>query len=145
MQLSVEVRSCLSLADYHFPYLITLGPYVGPYIGELPPGKGAGKGGSQKGAADLKAAEAADSGPEWVRRNPRQSSKRGLYAVALSYDDKCLAVGGGDKKVHVFDGVTGAFLQAFPGHRDAITALAFREGEQGRQRKAKRKGDVAFP
>ena len=53
-------------------------------------------GGKAKGGKDSK--EAA-SGPDWVKRNPRQASKRGLYAVALSTDNKFLAVGGGDKKV----------------------------------------------
>ena len=71
---------------------------------------------------------ATSSGPEWVKRNPRQASKRGLYAAALSSDGKFLAVGGGDRKVHVFDAATGAFLQSFPGHRDTISALAFRDG-----------------
>jgi ribosomal RNA-processing protein 9 len=66
-------------------------------------------------------------GADWVKRNPRQSSKRGLYAVAISSDDKFIAVGGGDKKIHLFDGASGSFLQSFPGHRDAITGLVFRE------------------
>jgi len=47
------------------------------------------------------------SGPDWVKRNPRQASKRGLYAAALSSDNKFLAVGGGDRKVHVFDAISG--------------------------------------
>ena len=67
------------------------------------------------------------TGADWVKRNPRQSSKRGLYAVAISSDDKFIAVGGGDKKIYLFDGPSGSFLQSFPGHRDAITGLVFRE------------------
>ncbi|GFH22687.1 uncharacterized protein HaLaN_20193 [Haematococcus lacustris] len=45
-----------------------------------------------------------------------------------SHDGALLAVGGGDRKVHLFDARTDAYLQAFPGHRDSITALAWREG-----------------
>ncbi|KAG1675461.1 hypothetical protein FOA52_001760 [Chlamydomonas sp. UWO 241] len=86
--------------------------------------KGGGKGG--KGQAKEEIATTGTN-PDWVKRNPRAASKLGLYAVALSYDSKYLAVGGGDKKVHVFDALSGKFLQSFPGHRDVISALAFRD------------------
>ncbi|GAX81002.1 hypothetical protein CEUSTIGMA_g8437.t1 [Chlamydomonas eustigma] len=78
--------------------------------------------------ASHKGEEEQSAGPEWMRRNPRQASKKGLYAAALSSDNKLLAVGGGDRKVHVFDAQSGSFLQSYPGHRDIISALAFREG-----------------
>ncbi len=122
-----------------------------------------------KGKGKRRPDDEANSGPDWVKRNPRKASRRGLYAVALSWDSRFLAVGGGDRKVcaewscvmqerglrhascssssrtplaplsssflcplraqvHIFDGLTGKFVQSFPGHRDAVTALAFREG-----------------
>ena len=31
-------------------------------------------------------------------------------------------------QVHLFDARSNAFIQSFPGHRDAVTGLAFREG-----------------
>ncbi|KAF5837154.1 WD40-repeat-containing domain protein [Dunaliella salina] len=67
-------------------------------------------------------------GADWVRQKARSTSQLALHAVAVSSDGAFLAVGGGDKKVHVFDGRTGDFIQSFPGHRDAVTYLAFREG-----------------
>ncbi len=30
--------------------------------------------------------------------------------------------------MHVFDALSGAFIQSFPGHRDTISALAFQDG-----------------
>jgi WD40 repeat protein len=69
--------------------------------------------GGQGGAP---AAPAAD-GPDWVRRGHRTVSRLSLNAVAVSSDGALLAVGGGDRKVYAFDARSGAFLQAFPGHR----------------------------
>lgn len=40
---------------------------------------------------------------DWVQRGPRQSSRASLLAAAASSDGRYLAVGGGDKKVHVWD------------------------------------------
>ena len=69
--------------------------------------------------------EAAD----WVKRRAAgRLGARALYAAALSTDGRLLAVGGGDRRVHVFDALSGAHTASYPGHRDAITALAFREG-----------------
>ncbi|KAL6759877.1 WD40-repeat-containing domain protein [Haematococcus lacustris] len=71
---------------------------------------------------------ASSAGPDWVKKGPRVASQAALLAVAVSSDGALLAVGGGDRKVHLFDARTDAYLQAFPGHRDSITALAWREG-----------------
>jgi ribosomal RNA-processing protein 9 len=46
----------------------------------------------------------------------------------VSSDGKWLAVGGGDRQVHVFDAGSGQHVAAYPGHRDIISGLAFREG-----------------
>eukprot|EP00798_Chlamydomonas_sp_ICE-L_P000029 gene29-12841_t len=73
-------------------------------------------------------APAKATGPEWVKKGPRQASKNGLYATAVSSDGKFMAVGGGDRKVHLFDARNGGHIQSFPGHKDAVSALAFREG-----------------
>lgn len=54
---------------------------------------------SKKQAA---AAEAHD-GPEWVKRAARAAGKAALLAAAVSDDGHLLAVGGGDRFVHVFD------------------------------------------
>ncbi|KAI8474140.1 MAG: WD40-repeat-containing domain protein [Monoraphidium minutum] len=69
--------------------------------------------------------EAAD----WVRkRGGGKGAAKALYAAALSSDGRFLAVGGGDRKVHVFDAAGGQHVASYPGHRDVISGLAFREG-----------------
>jgi hypothetical protein len=47
---------------------------------------------------------------------------------ALPLSHRYLAVGGGDKAVHVFDARSGAHLKSYPGHKDIVAGLAFREG-----------------
>lgn len=68
------------------------------------------------------------TGAPWVAPAARQSSKGALLAVALSGDGKYLAVGGGDKKIHVWDARSRAYIRGLPGHKDTVTALSFREG-----------------
>ncbi|GLC40987.1 hypothetical protein PLESTB_000954900 [Pleodorina starrii] len=65
---------------------------------------------------------------DWVDRKARSSSGAALAAVAVSSDGKYLAVGGGDHKVHVFEAASGAYMKGFPGHKDMVTGLAFRDG-----------------
>lgn len=80
------------------------------------------RGGSQPAEEELRRAD-------WVKPAARQGGGRAsLLAAAVSSDGAYLAVGGGDKKVHVFDARSGQHLHAYPGHRDIVTALAFREG-----------------
>lgn len=43
---------------------------------------------------------------DWVKRGPRQSGRNSLLAAAVSSDGRYLAVGGGDKKVHIWDART---------------------------------------
>lgn len=61
-------------------------------------------------------AEAAAKGTEgtahWVKSKARQGSALALFAAAVSSDGKYLAVGGGDRKVHVFDAQSGQYIQA---------------------------------
>lgn len=69
--------------------------------------------------------EAAD----WVRRRGGgKGALKALYAAALSSDGRYLAVGGGDRKVHIFDTSSSHHVASYPGHRDAVSGLAFREG-----------------
>ncbi|GIM09576.1 hypothetical protein Vretimale_13420 [Volvox reticuliferus] len=67
-------------------------------------------------------------GADWVARKARSVSRAALGAVAVSSDGRYLAVGGGDNKVHVFEASSGTYLQGFPGHKDVVTGLAFRDG-----------------
>jgi ribosomal RNA-processing protein 9 len=98
-----------------------------------------------KGARGAPGANRASSA-EWVRPAARLSGgDAALYAAAVSSDGRFLAVGGGSGDVHVFDVGSGAaaapttaaassqqqqqqHLFTFPGHKDAVTGLAFREG-----------------
>ena len=61
---------------------------------------------------------------------PPRSGASCLLAVALSSDGQLLATGGLDKHVNVFDirQPPGHHVACFPGHRDAVTGLAFRSG-----------------
>jgi ribosomal RNA-processing protein 9 len=54
-------------------------------------------------------------------------SRLSLNAVAVSSDGALLAVGGGDRKVYAFDARSGAFLQAFPGHRLVTAATGHKQ------------------
>eukprot|EP00887_Chlorella_sp_A99_P001865 scaffold19.g1865.t1 len=69
-------------------------------------------------------------GAEWVAAPAARAPGAALLAAAVSGDGRYLAAGGGDRKVHLWDARSGAYIRAFPGHKDAITALAFREGTQ---------------
>ena len=77
---------------------------------------------------------------EWVKSGPRRVSTSALLAAAVSSDGRYLALGGGDARVHIWDlrsagaGSSGGggpqYVRGFPGHKDAVTGLAFREGKQ---------------
>ena len=47
--------------------------------------------------------KAVSDGPEWVKKGPRATGKATLLAAAVSSDGKLLAVGGGDRLVHIYD------------------------------------------
>ena len=54
--------------------------------------------------ADDAVKDTADTGPpEWVKKGPRKAGRNSLLAAAVSDDGRYLAVGGGDKRVHVWD------------------------------------------
>lgn len=53
---------------------------------------------------------------------------RTVLAAAASADGRYVATGGLEKRVHVWDARSRTHIRAFPGHRDAVAGLAFREG-----------------
>lgn len=54
--------------------------------------------------ADQNTTDTADGGaPDWVKKGPRKAGQNSLLAAAVSDDGHYLAVGGGDKRVHVWD------------------------------------------
>lgn len=78
-------------------------------------------------------AESGTSGPEgtapWLAPSARLTSRDALLACAVSSDGVYVAAGGGSRKVVVWDArAGGAPIRAFKGHKDAVTALAFRQG-----------------
>lgn len=68
-----------------------------------------------------KAEELPTVGPEWIKKKPRHLHRGALLAAAVSSDGQLLAVGGGDRRVHVWDTRTDTLIQSFPGHKDTIT------------------------
>eukprot|EP00201_Polytomella_parva_P003859 CAMPEP_0175072908 /NCGR_PEP_ID=MMETSP0052_2-20121109/20211_1 /TAXON_ID=51329 ORGANISM="Polytomella parva, Strain SAG 63-3" /NCGR_SAMPLE_ID=MMETSP0052_2 /ASSEMBLY_ACC=CAM_ASM_000194 /LENGTH=410 /DNA_ID=CAMNT_0016340545 /DNA_START=20 /DNA_END=1248 /DNA_ORIENTATION=+ len=74
------------------------------------------------------AAAASGTKADWVAPIARMGSKDALLSVAVSSDGKYVAAAGMDRKIHVYDGKSGAFVQSYSGHKDSVTSLAFREG-----------------
>lgn len=72
--------------------------------------------------------DTAGNAAEWVRPNARQASRTSLLAATVSEDGLYLATGGGDRKVHIWDAKNQELITSFPGHKDAVTGLAFRQG-----------------
>ncbi|KAK9828725.1 hypothetical protein WJX72_001725 [[Myrmecia] bisecta] len=64
---------------------------------------------------------------DWIKKAPKRLGGKSLLAAAVSDDGRYLAVGGGDRKVHVYDARTREYIQGFPGHKDIIAGLAFRD------------------
>mmetsp|Transcript_37965 Transcript_37965/g.107255 ORF Transcript_37965/g.107255 Transcript_37965/m.107255 type:complete len:519 (-) Transcript_37965:1039-2595(-) len=71
------------------------------------------------------------SGPDWVLKQAKREAgaKRSLHAVAVSTDRRYLAAGGGDAAVHIWDARSNKHIKSLRSHKEAITGLAFREGE----------------
>ena len=78
---------------------------------------------------DLESASRRVLRPSWSRatHGTEQCSKGEILAVAVTSDGRYVASGGRDCIVRVYDTRTStAAIRAFPGHRDAVTSLAFR-------------------
>ncbi|DBB02380.1 hypothetical protein WJX82_006529 [Trebouxia sp. C0006] len=68
---------------------------------------------------------------DWVKRKAQSVGKNALLAIAISFDDRYLVVGGGDKKLHIWDAISHQYIRSLSGttgHKDVITGLAFRDG-----------------
>eukprot|EP00252_Welwitschia_mirabilis_P008340 TRINITY_DN2012_c0_g1_i1.p1 TRINITY_DN2012_c0_g1~~TRINITY_DN2012_c0_g1_i1.p1 ORF type:complete len:530 (+),score=109.46 TRINITY_DN2012_c0_g1_i1:133-1722(+) len=63
-----------------------------------------------------------------VKGGKKQS--RHVLAMAVSSDGRYLATSGLDRLVHLWDVRTQEHIQAFQGHRGAVSCLAFRQGTQ---------------
>ncbi|KAJ0250198.1 WD40 repeat-containing protein [Hirschfeldia incana] len=62
-------------------------------------------------------------------REPRSKKhSRESLALAVSSDGRYLATGGVDRHVHIWDVRTREHVQAFPGHRNTVSCLSFRQG-----------------
>lgn len=79
---------------------------------------------------DLEAGEASKTvlRPKWARKThpDTQASMGEVLAMAVTTDGKYLACGGRDCLVRIFDTRINQEIKAFQGHRDAVTAMAFR-------------------
>lgn len=84
---------------------------------------------SKAGAAEGMGTVAEGGRAEWVAKSAtRGGGPSSLLAAAVSSDGRYLAIGGGDRKVHIWDARCQQYVQGFPQHRDIVTGLAFREG-----------------
>jgi ribosomal RNA-processing protein 9 len=77
---------------------------------------------------DYTSSDGGSAGAPWMAPAARQGSRKALLAAAVSCDGSYLAVGGGDKKVHVYDTRSRKCIKSFGGHKDEVSALAFRRG-----------------
>ncbi len=67
--------------------------------------------------------------PLWNGRQGHQAHEKEVLALAVTSDGRYLAAGGRDKEIRIWDLRAGSKLvKTFSGHRDAVAALAFRDG-----------------
>lgn len=70
------------------------------------------------------------SGGGQKSKGKKKQGSRNVLALAVSSDGRYLATGGLDRRIHLWDTRTREHLQAFPGHRGAVSSLVFRPGTQ---------------
>ncbi|KAF3568600.1 hypothetical protein DY000_02013997 [Brassica cretica] len=63
-----------------------------------------------------------------VREPRNKKHSRATLALAVSSDGRYLATGGVDRHIHIWDVRTREHVQAFPGHRNTVSCLCFRNG-----------------
>ncbi len=73
-------------------------------------------------------ANSSRGGAPWLAPAATRGSQTSLLAATVSTDGSYLAVGGGDKKVHIYDTRSRTCIKSFGGHKDEVSALAFRQG-----------------
>ena len=64
----------------------------------------------------------------WLAPTARHGGRNSLLAAAVSTDGSYLAVAGASKAVHIYDTRSRTCVKSFTGHKDEVTALAFRKG-----------------
>ncbi|CAO2823283.1 unnamed protein product [Amaranthus hypochondriacus] len=65
-------------------------------------------------------------GMQEPKKRAKHSTK--ILDLAVSSDGRYLATGGLDRHVHIWDTRTREHIKAFPGHREPVSCLAFRQG-----------------
>jgi ribosomal RNA-processing protein 9 len=67
--------------------------------------------------------------PLWSGTQGHQAHEKEVLALAASSDGRYLAAGGRDREIRVWDlRASNKLVKTFTGHRDAVSALAFRDG-----------------
>lgn len=77
---------------------------------------------------EVSSATGLGGGAPWMAPAATRGSRTSLLAATVSTDGSYLAVAGGDKKVHIYDTRSRACIKSFGGHKDEVSALAFRQG-----------------
>ncbi|KAJ7529169.1 hypothetical protein O6H91_15G036100 [Diphasiastrum complanatum] len=68
--------------------------------------------------------------PKRGKKGRKEQGSRHVLSLAVSSDGRYLASGGLDRSVHLWDTRNREHIQAFAGHRGAVSSLVFRRGTQ---------------